>query len=84
MSEADYSLMKVSELKDLCKSNSLQVSGKKAELIERLTTHFTVIEAILEHEKSPNNFIELDGEPNFQVVLRHFKECSQKKPDRTL
>ena len=79
MSEADYSLMKVSELKDLCKSNSLQVSGKKAELIERLTTHFTVIEAILEHEKSPNNFIELDGGAEFSSSSSTFQRMFAEK-----
>jgi len=79
MSEADYSSMKVSELKDLCKSNSLQVSGKKAELIERLTTHFTVIEAILEHEKSPNNFIELDGGAEFSSSSSTFQRMFAEK-----
>jgi hypothetical protein len=71
--------MKVSELKDLCKSNSLQVSGKKAELIERLTTHFSVVEAILEHEKSPNNFIELDGGAGFSSNSATFQRMFAEK-----
>jgi hypothetical protein len=79
MSEVDYSSMKVSELKDLCKSNSLQVSGKKTELIERLTTHFTVVEAILEHEKSPNNFIELDGGGGFSSNSATFQRMFAEK-----
>jgi len=60
MSDADYSLLKVYELKELCKTNSLAVSGTKAQLIERLTTHFTVVEAILENVKTPSTFIQLD------------------------
>ena len=79
MSEADYSSMKVSELKDLCKSNSLQVSGKKAELIERLTTHFTVVEAILEHEKSPGNFIQLDDGAEFSSSSSTFQRVFAEK-----
>jgi len=35
--ELDYSSMKVSELKDLLKERGLPISGKKAELIERLS-----------------------------------------------
>ena len=36
--EANYSSMKVAELKDLLKERDLPVSGTKAELIERLQT----------------------------------------------
>ena len=36
--DADYSSMKVSELKELLKERDLPVSGKKSELIERLQT----------------------------------------------
>ena len=59
MSEADYSLLKVAELRELCNENSLPVSGRKADLIERLSAHFRSKDAILEAEKS-SAFIQLD------------------------
>jgi len=59
MSEADYSSLKVAELRELCNENSLPVSGRKADLIERLSAHFRSKDAILEAEKS-SAFIQLD------------------------
>ena len=79
MSEVDYSSLKVAELRELCNDNSLPVSGKKAQLVERLTTHFQVVEAILEHEKSPNNFIELDGGGGFSSNSATFQRLFAEK-----
>jgi hypothetical protein len=39
MSDTDYNSLKVIELKELCKTNALPVSGTKAQLIERLSAH---------------------------------------------
>tara|TARA_B110000438_G_scaffold116129_1_gene113685 strand:+ start:196 stop:2001 length:1806 start_codon:yes stop_codon:yes gene_type:complete len=68
MSDTDYSSLKVFELKKLCKTNKLSVSGTKAQLIERLSTHeaskllpqLPVGEAILVDGDSDEKFLQLD------------------------
>ena len=68
MSDTDYNSLKVYELKELCKSNALPVSGTKAQLIERLLAHQTiksippqsVAEAILVDADSNENYLELE------------------------
>ena len=68
MSDTDYNSLKVFELKELCKSNALPVSGTKAQLIERLSAHQTiksippqsVAEAILVDADSNENYLELE------------------------
>ena len=68
MSDTDYNSLKVFELKELCKTNALTVSGTKAQLIERLSAHLTnesipqqlVIEAILVDGDSNENYLEFE------------------------
>ena len=42
MKKASLSSLKVSELKEMCKQKNLKVSGRKADLIERLTSSKTI------------------------------------------
>ena len=68
MSDTDYNSLKVFELKELCKTNALTVSGTKAQLIERLSAHLTnesipqqlVTEAILVDGDSNENYLEFE------------------------
>ena len=68
MSDTDYSSLKVFELRKLCRTNKLSVSGTKAQLIERLSTHeaskllpqLPVGEAILVDGDSDEKFLQLD------------------------
>ena len=68
MSDTDYNSLKVFELKELCKSNALPVSGTKAQLIERLSAHqadkilpqIPAAEAILVDGDSDEKFLQLD------------------------
>ena len=68
MSDTDFNSLKVFELKELCKTNALPVSGTKAQLIERLSVHLTtksipplsVAEAILVDGDSNENHLELE------------------------
>ena len=73
MSDTDYNLLKVFELKELCKTNALPVSGTKTQLIERLSAHLTtesitqqsITEAILVDADSNENHLELEEKPEF-------------------
>ena len=47
MNKSSLSSLKVSELKDMCRRKNLKVSGRKADLIERLET--------IEHESSSSS-----------------------------
>ena len=68
MSDTDYNSLKVFELKELCKTNALPVSGTKAQLIERLSANQitksippqSVTEAILVDTDSDENYLELE------------------------
>jgi len=73
MSDTDYNSLKVFELKELCKTNALPVSGTKAQLIERLSTHqstksippLSVAEALLDDGDSNEKYLQLEEKSEF-------------------
>ena len=78
MSEVDYSSLKVAELKELCNENSLPASGRKADLIERLSAHSRSKEAILETDES-SKFIQVDDGVEFSSNSATFQRMFAEK-----
>nr|MCS5533991.1 SAP domain-containing protein [Candidatus Poseidoniaceae archaeon] len=78
MSEVDYSSLKVAQLKELCNENSLPVSGRKADLVERLSAHSRSKDAILEAEES-SKFIQLDDGVEFSSNSATFQRMFAEK-----
>ena len=81
MSDTDFNSLKVFELKELCKTNALPVSGTKAQLIERLSNiqadkllpQLPVVEAILVDGDSNEKFLQLDENSEFSINSTTFQ-----------